>query len=260
MLEKIKELRNKTGISITECQKALLVNDMNIEKSILYLREKGILQAALKAERITTAGLIGLNISTNKKTAIMTEINCETDFVVKSDEIQKLLEKINNYFLNDEKNSKNINLSTNIILPKELELARIDLITQLGENIIVRRLTKLSTKDDFIFGYTHRVNQNIKIASIFVANQFLEQYMQLYNDIAMQITAMKPQYVAQEDIPQNILNQERNINKDISRFLKEQVLLEQPFIKEQKTCIKELISNKFTLLTFVRFEVGEKIS
>lgn len=260
ILEKIKQLRHKTGISIIECKKALLNNQMDIEKSILYLREKGILNARIKSQKNTKEGLINLEISSDRKNAIIYELNCETDFVAKSTELKDFSKKINNYFLTNLKTNKKLKLYNNELLNDDLETMRIDLISKIGENIIVRKLTELSTIDNNIIGYTHTINNNTKIGSLVLIDNFLEEYKQLYTDIAMQITAMSPKYIARENIPQHTLDQEKNINKSISSFLKENVLLEQPFIKNDKITINSLIDNRFKIISFTRLEVGEELN
>lgn len=259
IFKKIKQLRNETGISIIECKKALLNNQLDIDKSILYLREKGILKAQLKSKKNTKEGLVGVAVSSNKKNAIIYEINCETDFVAQSTELKNFAKKIHNHFLNKLSNNEETNLYNIDLLNSELESTKIDLISKMGENIIIRRLNKLSTIKDHIIGYTHNINNNPKIATLILFDNFITECSQSYIDIAMQITAMAPKYISYEDIPLNILEQEKNINKDLSHFLKENVLLDQPFIKNNKITIHTLIQNNFKIIKFIRFEVGEEL-
>jgi elongation factor Ts len=258
ILEKIKILRNKTGISIIECKNALLKNSLNIENSISYLKEKGIITASLKSNKNTNEGLISILINDNKKQAIISEINCETDFVAKSQEFKIFTKILNSYLLYDDKYNKKTTLLINPHLENDIENKRIELITKLGENILIKRVKKISIENGFICGYAHGSDNTGKIASLVIFDLFSENYSNLYMDITMQVTAMHPLYLNIESIPKDTLEKEKFVNKEIKNFYKENVLLEQSFIKNSNINISDIILHKFKILDFIRFEVGEE--
>lgn len=255
-LNKIKELREKTGISILECKNALINTNYNIEEAIEYLKKKNIFNNKINLTKKTMEGSIYLTITQNKKIAVISEVNCETDFVAKSDDFQNFLHELNNFYIFQDtiNTTQNINIQN---IPEEIEKKRLNLINKLGENINIKRIKKFILKTNFLYGYMHNINKNCKIASLLIINNFIDAYEYLYLDIAMQITAMNPTYIDIKNIPENILNIENQSPENLNNFIKNYVLLEQPYIKDNKKQLKTLIKNNFEIIDFIRYEVGE---
>lgn len=251
-ITKIKNLREITGISILECKKALIENNFEIEQAVKYLKNTGILKASIKSTRNVKCGLIGITIDKMNKNAVITEINCETDFVAKSNEFIDFVNNTLNYILLKMEN-KNIYISNNEQLPNDIENNRINLISKLNENIIIKKIKKVSINNGYIDWYIHGTNNVGRIGSIIIVDKFNNEYLTTYKDLVMQITAMNPKYLNKDIIPK----EEKNIIKDLDTFITEHVLLEQKFIKDNKKLIKDIINNKFNILDFIRFEVGE---
>lgn len=280
LIDKIKTLRLKTGISFIECKKALIETNLNIDEAIIHLRRTGALNALKRTEKIATEGLISSIISNDRNSAVIIEINCETDFVSKSEEFIEFCDKISKYFLNNNEN-KFIDLKKNdITLPEILENEKINIISKFKENIIINKIKKIYSDEDQIFGYVHGTSSYGKFASLLTIEIKTndETTNDTIKDIAMQIVAMNPYYLDIESIPKDLIENEKNIITDnikktykdkseeqinnikqslIKKFYEDIVLLEQPYIKNQKIKIKDIIKN-FIIKNFIRFEVGEK--
>ncbi len=278
IIDKIKILRAKTNISFAECKKALIETQLNIEEAIVYLRKMGLLNSIKRNDKLTLEGLIISKITADKKTAVIIEINCETDFVAKSEDFINFSTKILEYFLN-ENNEKQLDLKKNIDLPEILETERINVLAKFKENIIINRIKKISSEENQIFGYVHGAHNYGKIASLMIIKKETDVSNDLIKDIAMQIVAMKPKYLKIDLIPTEIIEKEKVIitentnknykdktdeqikniiNNQLKKFYEEVVLIEQPFIKDQKLKIKDIIKNKVRIENFIRFEIGEE--
>lgn len=284
IINKIKILRAKTDIPFIECKNALLQNDLNIEKSIDYLRKHGILNATQKSKRLTSEGLITIDINENNTTGIITEINCETDFVAKSEKFINFCKILSTSLLKNDLKSNFFLKKDEIKLNDFLEIEKINLISQTKENIIIKRIKKISTQnpDMLVFGYAHGPSNYGKIASLITLKNISNDAIntRTAKDIAMQIVAMKPKYINIESVDKTTLENEKNIiiaktqeqfknkttdqiNKIIdsstTKFYKETVLLEQDFIKDQKKKVNDIIKNQFEIIDFSIFEVGTDI-
>lgn len=279
LIEHIKILRDKTGVSFLECKKALEKSNLNIENAVIYLREnnKTIIQK-IKNKK-TLEGLITLTIKNNK--AVISEVNCETDFVAKNKNFINFCKNINEYFFNIDDESFYIK-NDEIKLNETLENEKIDLIGKLKENILIRRLKKIYTKNNLINGYAHGPENFGKTAALIITKDIKnDNYDTIKKEIAMQIVSMKPEYLNIESIPQEIIENEKHIinkniekqnkNKDdkikkkifdnnIIKYYEKIVLMEQYFIKNDKIKIKNLINDKFEIIDYTKFEVGDNIN
>lgn len=260
----VKELREKTGLGLMDCKKALEGTDGDIDLAIEELRKTSGLKASKKSGRSAADGLIALQGSDGS--FFMLEVNSETDFVARDDSFVSFTsETLETYINNSDK-------SLEQLLADGVEDNREKLVQKLGENIVVRRLAK--TEESSTTGsYLH---SNSKIGCI-VSLQGGDQ--SLANDIAMHAAATDPMAVSPSEIPEDVLEKEREIFKaqsedsgkppeivekmitgKISKFLAEVSLTEQDFVKDPDKKISQLLSDSnATILSFVRFEVGEGI-
>lgn len=275
ILENIKILRDKTGLGIIECKNALLKTDNDIENAILFLRKNSKLTAVNKSSRITKDGLICIMISEDLKNGVILEINCETDFVARSSDFSDFLFKISNFFLFDEKFfNKNLNFFENdIILSEDLNNYKCDLISKFKENILIKRVSRIFSENGYLFKYIHLGDNCGKKGAIL---NFSENDPKMALDILMQIVSMKPKFLSITDIPDSILQIEKEVyfnkfknqyvdkNDDlilkmvdgqINKFYKDNVLLEQDFIKANKVAVKNIL-DKCKVYSFIHFEVG----
>jgi len=260
----VKELREKTGLGLMDCKKALEEANGDIDLAIEELRKTSGIKASKKSGRSAADGLIGI---TNKdKDFFMIEVNCETDFVARDDSyINFTNETLDTY-------SNNPSHSLEQLLESGVEDNREKLVQKLGENIVVRRLAK-SVASSVSGSYLH---SNHKIGCIVSLEGGDEA---LANDIAMHAAATDPMAVSPLDIPKETVDKEREIFKaqseesgkppeiiekmiegKISKFLAEVSLTEQDFVKDPNVKISKLLAdNNASILTFTRYEVGEGI-
>lgn len=265
----VKELREKTGAGMMDCKKALVETNGDMEKSIDYLREKGISKAAKKAERIAAEGLSNIYIKGND--AVVVELNSETDFVAKNAEFKELLDKIGNTILENNVTSMEEALNTKCGDETINDLI-VNATAKIGEKISLRRFEKVTKTDSQVFGsYLHMGG---KISSLTIIEGGNEE---VARDVAMQAAAMRPQYINIESVPAEDLEREKAVIKEqvinegkkpefadkivegrIRKFYEETVLEEQAFIKDSGLTVKAYLeNNKATLVKLVKYEVGE---
>jgi elongation factor Ts len=274
----VKTLRERTGAGMMECKKALITTAGDIEKAIDLMRTSGIAKAATRAGRIAAEGVIAVSHDHQKASpdlAAMVEVNCETDFVSRGDDFQAFAEAVAACVLRH----RPIDLAALLALPLDpggdsVESARGGLIAKLGENITVRRFAVMSAPEDGRMG-VYRHGTRIGVLVMLAGGS-----TDLAKDIAMHIAASRPVCISEADMPQALLDREREIFKaqaaetskppqivekivagKIEKFLEEVTLLGQPFVKAaDKTSVAKLLADAKARVTgFERFEVGEGI-
>lgn len=265
----VKELREKTGAGMLDCKKALEANRGNIEEAINWLRERGISQAAKKASRIAAEGLSASIIDNNK--AVIIEVNSETDFVAKNEEFQELVNTmLETIVASDAKTMEEaLELPTGNGTISELLVAK---TAKIGERLSFRRFELVTKEDNQVFGsYIHMGG---KIAVLTVLENTTSD---VARDVAMHAAAMKPSYIRRDEIPAEVLEQERTILKEqainegkpediaakmvegrINKFYKEICLEEQPFVKDGDVDVQTYVKNNGgSIVQMYRYEVGE---
>ena len=274
--KQVKEFREKTGAGMMDCKKALTANDGDIAKAIDWLREKGIAKAAKKEGRIAAEGLTRVAVSGN--TAVLFEVNSETDFVSKNEQFLSLLDKIQAAVLAnkpaDEKAALELSTEEGTIS---------DLITNatatIGENISLRRVQVVTKEDNQFFGsYMHMGG---KISALVVLSG--KEDATVAKNLAMQVASMSPSYVSQKDIPAEIVEHERQLqlsmmqqdpkmaNKPekvlegilkgkVDKHFKDQCLVEQEYIFGEKQKVSQFLKeSQADVVSFVRYAAGEGI-
>lgn len=271
----VKELRERTGAGMMECKKALTETNGEMEAAIDALRKKGAASAEKKAGRITAEGIIARYSSNDGIQEVLVEVNCETDFVAKDESFIAFANKTAECVANNHPANMEVLMQTAIDDPGEtVEQARQVLIAKIGENISVRRF------EDFVAGDNGYLNTYIHHGSrIGVIVETKSGRKDLGLDLAMHISWKNPPYVSDKDIPANVLQKEKEILAAQAResgkpeeivekmvagrmqkFIKENTLLGQPFIKdEDQTIAKLLASENSSLVRAVRLEVGDGI-
>lgn len=261
----VKELRERTSLGMMECKKALVTAEGDIEKAIEEMRKSGQAKAAKKAGRIAAEGIVAAKVADDGSFGVLVEVNSETDFVARDDNFLGYVQSV----VDAAFDRKEANVAT--LMAGELEEARLALMQKIGENISVRRIAMV---DGGVVGsYVHG---NKRIA---VLTQLEGGHVELSRDIAMHVAAVNPQVVSKDDMPAELVEKEKEIFKAqaeqsgkppaiiekmivgrINKFLAENSLVEQPFVKDPDTKVGALAKKAdATVTSFVRFEVGEGI-
>lgn len=263
----VKELRERTGLGMMECKNALVETDGDIELAIENLRKASGLKAAKKADRTAAEGVVAIKIADDNSYGVVLEVNSETDFVARDDSFLAFV----NTVLEKAFASKADSVAA--LIDEELENTRQALVQKIGENIGVRRVTLVKPQSGIVGGYVH---SNSRIA---VLTELTAGGAELARDVAMHVAAVSPQVVRPEDMPEELVNKEKEIIKAqpdmegkpeeiiekmmvgrIKKFLKEVSLLEQAFVKDPEITVGNLVEKAGAqVVSFVRFEVGEGI-
>lgn len=259
----VKDLRERTGVGMMDCKKALSECGGDEEKAIAWLREKGLSKAAKKAGRATAEGLISIYVAPDGKSAAMSELNCETDFVAKNEEFIALAEGL-------ARKAVELKVSSVDALPAEVTDLT-GLIGKIGENMQVGQLAYVELQGQGIIGtYVH---SNKKLGVLVELTG--EATAEMAKDIAMQVAAANPICVTSEQIPADTLAKEKEIYLNqakeegkpaqiaekivegrIRKYYQEVCLREQVFIKDDKKTIKDLLGKNADIARFFRFAVG----
>ena len=267
----IKELREKTGAGMLDCKKALEECGGDLDKSVDWLREKGISKAAKKADRIAAEGIAAVLIDGNN--AVIMEMNSETDFVAKNEKFQDLVKTILETIIKSEANTMEEALSL-ICGNETINDLIVSNTATIGEKLSFRRFARVTKSDNETFG--EYIHMGGKIAVLIVTEGTNEE---VAKDVAMHAAAMRPSYVKEEEVPSEVVEKEMNVLKEqamnegkpkeiaekmvqgrIKKFYKEICLEEQPFVKDSDVNVKTYVKNNGgTIKSMYRFEVGEGI-
>ena len=260
----VKDLREKTGLGLMECKKALEEAGGDSDQAITNLRKNSALKAEKKSSRTAVEGVI-LSDTTDSSNSILIEINCETDFVAKDANFLAFTEEVLGTCLN----SPDVSLEK--LLSDSLEEKRQNLVQKIGENIVIRR--KFNVSSPFVYSYIHG---NKKIGVLVSLKQENEE---LGKDLAMHVAASNPLAISPEEISEEIINKEKEIieaqvsdadkpqeiiekmtSGRLKKFLSEVSLIDQPFVKDPSLNVSQLLKNNDnSVLSYIRYEVGEGI-
>jgi elongation factor Ts len=282
----IKQLRQMTGAGILDCKKALQETDGDIDKAVEFLRKKGLATASKKASREANEGLVSARIGADGKIGVMVEVNCETDFVARTDDFKAFVDAlVRQVFEQPDLDSVEALLAAPFIGNESNTIAEqlTETIAKLGENMVVRRLVRFDLDGDGILdSYIHlgsRVGVLVDVAGGSAENS---QFANLVHDMALQIAAAAPRYVAEEDIPAKAIEAEKEIfraqvageNKPdhikerivegkLKKWYGEVTLMNQEFVKDSDLTIAQLLKKQskeldsdIKIRRFARFELG----
>lgn len=267
----VKELRERTGLGMMECKKALVESNGDIESAIDNLRKASGLKAAKKADRTAADGVVAIKTADDNSYGVVVEVNSETDFVARDDNFREFVATVVDKVFNDKQ------ADVAALMADGLEQQRQALVQKIGENIGVRRATVVggdsAAGKGVVSGYVHSNNR------IAVLVQLEGGTGELAKDIAMHVAAVNPQVVNPDDMPQAVVDKEKEIIKAqpdmagkpdnivekmmqgrINKFLKENSLTEQAFVKNPDISVGKLAKDVGAkVVAFVRYEVGEGI-
>jgi len=268
----VKELRERTGCGMMDCKKALTECEGDMDKAIDYLREKGLAAATKKAGRIAAEGIVGSYVNEDRTVGVIVEVNCETDFVAKTDDFKAFVatiakqvavkapatvEELDAQTLVDDE-SKTVNVLLN------------EAVAKIGEKISIRRFERAEGVVDTYVHLGGKIGVLVNVEG--------EANTEKLHDVAMQIAAAKPTCISRDDINQADVEKEKEIlraqalnepkpkpeaiiekmvNGRIEKYYKEVCLVEQPFVKDQDQTVGQMIGSSFQVKAFTRFEMGE---
>ena len=301
----VKQLRERTGVGMMECKKALQETNGDLAEAEVVLRKRGIAGAVKKESRSTKQGLISSYIAEGGKLGVLVEVNCESDFVARTEDFQSLAADVAEHVAEHKPKyvraeqvteAERANFKDHEALYEQKfakdqsstvgELVKAK-IAKLGENINVSRFELFEAgPNGVIADYIHtgaQIGVLVEVETKNAASSGKEEFKTLLRDIAMQVAAVHPQYVQKSDVPPDVLEKERAIQRErvlnegkpekmvdkiaegrMSKFYEDICLLEQPFIRENSISVSELIKtvgaklgDTLTVHRFVRYKVGD---
>ena len=268
----VKELRERTGAGMMDCKKALVETNADLESAIDLMRASGAAKAAKKAGRVASEGLVNVAISDDNKSAVILEVNSETDFATKSQSFIDFVNTLGKLALKNKPKSVKTFLTQTLDSGETVDEAREGIVAKIGENITVRRLQNVSVENGILGAYKH--GDRIAVLAVLSGND-----ASLAKDIAMHIAASRPECVSEEQLSNEMLEREKAIFIEqakesgkpgniiekmivgrMKKFVNDVTLYGQAFIKEPEISVGELVKSKNAEVeSFVRFEVGEGI-
>jgi elongation factor Ts len=263
----VKELRERTGLGLLECKKALAACGGDVEAAIEELRKSSGMKAAKKAGRTAADGVVTARVADDGSYAVVAEVNSETDFVARDEGFLAFVDKV----MDAAFTSRQTDVAA--LMAGDLELAREALVQKIGENISVRRIDILSADAGVVGAYVHGNNRIAVLVALTGGDGDLAK------DVAMHVAAVNPQVVSPADMPEAVIAKEKEIYSAqaaesgkppeivekmiggrIKKFLAENSLLEQAFVKDPDVTVGKLVAGAGAgVASFVRFEVGEGI-
>jgi elongation factor Ts len=279
------KLREQTGVGMMDCKKALIETDGDFEEAVKYLREKGMASAAKKASRVAAEGLVACRISADNKTGIAVELNCETDFVAKSDPFVALIGRIADHLLVSDAKDVEAVLAEQIAGSSQtLTEVLGEATASIGEKLSLRRFAKFVLNGDgIVSSYIHMGGKIGVLVELASDSSDKEALKELAYNLAMQVAAAKPLVVGIADVDQAALEIEKEIltaqaknegrpeniiakmvEGRIAKYYKEVCLLEQEYVRDGSLSVKKVVAQteeklgaKIAVNRFVRFEMGE---
>ncbi|MBR0444005.1 MAG: elongation factor Ts [Clostridia bacterium] len=265
-------LRERTGAGMMDCKKALTECDGDAEKAIDYLREKGLAAAAKKAGRIAAEGIVGSYVTDDRKVGVIVEVNCETDFVAKTDDFKNFVTTVAKQIAATDPADVETLLEQPLVSDNAVTVNMLlnQAVAKIGEKISIRRFVR---NEGIVDTYVHLGGKIGVIVDVEGGDD-----PQKLHDIAMQIAAAKPTCISRADINQDDVEKEKEILRAqalnepkpkpaaiiekmvsgrIEKYYKEVCLMEQPFVKDQDVTVSSMINGAFTVKSFTRFEMGE---
>ena len=263
----VKELRERTGLGLLECKKALAAADGDIDKAIEELRKSSGMKAAKKAGRTAADGVVAAKVADDGSYGVLVEVNSETDFVARDDNFLAFVGQVVDAAFGGKQSD------VAALMEGELESAREALVQKIGENIGVRRIEAIDSESGVVGAYVHGNNRIAVLVELKGGDQDLAK------DVAMHVAAVNPQVVAPGDMPEDVVAKEKEIftaqaqesgkpaeiiekmiGGRIKKFLSENSLLEQAFVKDPDVTVGKLVTGAGAeVISFRRFEVGEGI-
>ena len=275
----VNDLRQRTGAGMMDCKRALEEANGDIQKAIEILRKKGASVAAKRAEKSANEGLVVTKVSDDKKSATILEINCETDFVAKSEDFVKLAK-----FVIDAVHKKKPKNVEELLKNSDVQDKLNEVLGKVGEKIEISRFDIMEANDGLLVDYIHMGSKLGVLIKFDDVKNGTDELYSIGKDMAMQVAAMNPISVKREDVPKSTVDKEIEIYKELAKkegkpeqmlekiamgrlnkFYQENVLLEQAFIKDNSKTVSDLLKEFNTkhgsstkVARFDRFHLGDE--
>jgi elongation factor Ts len=285
----VKELRERTLAGMSDCKKALDAAEGNMDKAIVILREKGLANAAKKADRAASEGVVSVAVS-NNNLGFVFEVNCETDFVTKNESFQAFVVNLQNIILKNKPKTLNQLNELAYDAGHTVQSACTQLVATIGENIHVRRFNAIGSEKNYVGSYVHgggKIGVLVELSGTGIENHMnSEALSEISKDVALQAAAMKPQFLCESEISADVIKSEEDIirNKFIKQgkpeaalakivpsslktWFKEVCLTEQLFVKDDSKNVasyvlesgKKLGIPDLKISSFVSLELGQGV-
>jgi len=281
--QSVKELREKTGAGIMDCKKALAETSGDLDRAIKHLREKGLAEAKKRSGREAKEGIITVIYSEDGNTVSIVEVNCETDFVSRTDEYREFVQNVAHSVLDN-------GVADVQDLPDEIHTRVKEAVASFGENILVRKVARFTKSDEERSVFQSYIHLNGRVGVIV---EFLlengthaesEHFREAAKNIALQIASMGPLAVSKDDFPQDVLEEQKDIFEKqakesgkpeniiekivkgkIEKYLSEFTLEGQKYVKNSDITVKKYLEEagqkaegKIEIKRFARFKLGEE--
>ena len=295
--ETVRELREQTGAGMMDCKRALEEAGGEMNKAVAILRERGLASAAKKSGRLASEGLVAAYISADRRTGALVEVNCETDFVAANQEFAGFVKELAARIAGEERLATtslggpdtigDIKMANGLAAREVLT----GLVAKIGENMSVRRFARfvISEGGGAIESYIHlggKIGVLIQLGCAREETASNPSFLTLARDLCMQIAAARPEYITRQDVPAEVLEDEKAIYRAqalnegkpaqvaekivfgrVDKFFKEVCLLEQPFVKDNTQSCRQVIEavasrlgDDIKVVRFARFERGEGLA
>jgi elongation factor Ts len=272
----VKELRDKTGAGMMDCQRALTETNGDMEEAIKTLRKKGLAAAAKKAGRAAKDGLVTIAVSADRTRAGIVELNCETDFVARTEQYLAFATALAEQAMADDATDLGKLKAARYLADPGHTVAEVisSQIATIGENILLSRVASMQAGDGMQIGsYLHmggKIGVLVEISA--------EAAAETVKDVAMHVAAAEPRFVSRDTVPQSMVDEERDIARaqaqasgkpapvvekiadgKVGKYFEQVCLLEQPFVKNPEMTVQAMLAARggATVKRFVRFRLGE---
>lgn len=282
----VKELRDKTSAPMMDCKKVLTETNGDLEASIKLLRERGIMKSAKMSDRAANEGVITARVSADSTSGILLEVNCETDFVSKNDSFQSFVASLADTLAASSASDLDAALALQIDGQSMEDTVKAK-VGEVGENLQFRKYVRYAAAPGgVIASYIHppgKVGVLIEVGTTKPETAGTDAFKELIKDLTLHIAACAPKGLSRDDIPAAVVDGEREIFRarladsgkpeniienilkgQINKFFAESCFLEQPFVKDDKLTVTQLLEAKgkelgdsLTVTRFVRFGLGE---
>ncbi len=280
----VKALRDKTGAGMMDCKKALTEAEGDFDKAIEILRKKGASVAAKRAERAANEGIVVTRIFNDGNSGAIVEVNCETDFVAKSNDFIDFANLVTNAVVESKPENVETLLSTEF-KGKKISDALNDVIGKIGEKIEISRFAIVDAENGLIVDYVHHGSKlGVLVLAENIGSKYKDELAAMLKDVAMQVAAMSPRFVSREEVPEDVISKEKEIYIEVARkegkpeqildriatgklnkFYQETCLLEQAFVKDNTKTVGQLVdefnkahSADVKLKSFKRFHLSDE--